>query len=626
MPGISSFALQYTNVDYAAVAASSYDMFITEGDPLNSAFVIPTLTDAQVVTLVAQGRQIIGYVNVSVTDDLRSYWNNSWTSNGGDTGTPTAAAPSWLQGALPLDFTFDGNTDALIVNYWDPAWQQSVIAQAVDLVTRGYTGVFLDDVGRYFQVGAASGNFQLAADRMIDLIGAVHDAITAVNPLAVVVLNSDPYLIVNNSAGGTGDQRLLDSADYHLLENQTTTVADFARSIMPGEPLLLLQSTTPGQLTLEEAWARGILYNSPTLNYDQLGAFAYPATAGADVERGGNVDDRLFGLAGDDTLLGFAANDRLNGDEGNDVLNGGTGADVMTGGTGNDIYFVDQLGDSVTERVGEGVDEVRAAIDYSLGDHAENLRLQGTARVGTGNALDNVILAGGGPATLNGLGGNDTLTGSASGDMLNGGTGDDLIFGRNGNDIINGGDGNDIVRGEVGSDILSSGAGDDSAFGGDGQDAMTGGDGNDILRGEGQNDTLFGDAGADTLQGGDGNDTLYGGAGRDVMSGGLGLDNFWFDEGDFAGLTNTTADRIQDFVQGQDRIRLTDIDANTSVAGDQAFVFIGASAFTNTAGELRYTQSGGVTLLEGDVDGDGAADFAIALSGNIGLLGTDFTL
>ena len=146
------------------------------------------------------------------------------------------------------------------------------------------------------------------------------------------------------------------------------------------------------------------------------------------------------------------------------------------------------------------------------------------------------------------------------------------------------------------------------------------------MRGEAQNDTLYGEAGDDTLQGGDGNDNIYGGAGRDVMSGGLGIDNFWFDEGDFAGLTNGTADRIQDFVQGQDRIRLTDIDANALVAGDQAFVFIGGTAFSNTAGELRYTQSGGVTLVEGDVDGDGAADFAIALTGTIALLGSDFTL
>ncbi len=350
------------------------------------------------------------------------------------------------------------------------------------------------------------------------------------------------------------------------------------------------------------------------------------ATPLDDVLRGTFNGDQIDGLAGNDVLLGFGGNDILIGNDGDDVLDGGAGNDNMMGGLGNDIYLVNSLSDGVTEGVGAGLDEVRATVNYTLGANVENLRLQGQAVIGTGNALDNSMFAGLGPATLYGMDGNDTLYGSGASDQLEGGNGDDLIFGRNGNDTMLGGAGNDTLRGETGSDIMDGGDGNDSLFGGLGQDTLTGGIGNDILRGEDQNDILTGGAGDDTLQGGAGIDNLYGNAGRDVFNGGAGNDNFWFDEGDFSGLTNGTADRIQDFVQGQDRIRLADIDANVNVAGDQRFTFVGTAAFTGTAGELRYVQAGGVTLILGDVDCDGVEDFAIGLTGNINILGSDFTL
>lgn len=81
-------------------------------------------------------------------------------------------------------------------------------------------------------------------------------------------------------------------------------------------------------------------------------------------------------------------------------------------------------------------------------------------------------------------------------------------------------------------------------------------------------------------------------------------DRFLFDEADMAGLTSTTCDRITDFAA--DRIGLTDIDANTATVDiDDAFTFIGTGAFSNVAGQLRYEQVGGNTLITGDVNGDG---------------------
>jgi hypothetical protein len=47
----------------------------------------------------------------------------------------------------------------------------------------------------------------------------------------------------------------------------------------------------------------------------------------------------------------------------------------------------------------------------------------------------------------------------------------------------------------------------------------------------------------------------------------------------------------------------------------------------NGAASLHYVYdaSGNVTIVEGDTDGDGSADFAVGLSGNVSLGRADFT-
>jgi Ca2+-binding RTX toxin-like protein len=153
---------------------------------------------------------------------------------------------------------------------------------------------------------------------------------------------------------------------------------------------------------------------------------------------------------------------------------------------------------------------------------------------------------------------------------------------------------------------------------------ITGTDNANKLYGLDGNDTLHGGIGADYLAGGNGADTLDGGTGRDVTSGGAGNDVFAFADGDFGGATRATADRITDFVSGQDKIDLSAVDANTLVGGDQGFSFVGTAAFSHTAGELHYEQISGSTYVSGDTNGDGIADFMIKLDGLHALTGTDF--
>ncbi|MGH8767284.1 MAG: hypothetical protein ACREVT_03765 [Burkholderiales bacterium] len=85
---------------------------------------------------------------------------------------------------------------------------------------------------------------------------------------------------------------------------------------------------------------------------------------------------------------------------------------------------------------------------------------------------------------------------------------------------------------------------------------------------------------------------------------------------DFQGAGATVADRID----------LADIDANPVTGGDDLFSFLGTGTFNGVAGELRVESGGGSTVIQGDVNGDAAADFEIELTGLHTLAATDFIL
>ena len=89
--------------------------------------------------------------------------------------------------------------------------------------------------------------------------------------------------------------------------------------------------------------------------------------------------------------------------------------------------------------------------------------------------------------------------------------------------------------------------------------------------------------------------------------------------------TTNGIDQITDFESG-DKIDLSGIDADFTIFGNQAFQLIGMAAFSGTAGELRVHEASGDSTLEGDVDGDGAADFTLLLASYQGLVEDDLIL
>jgi Ca2+-binding RTX toxin-like protein len=139
------------------------------------------------------------------------------------------------------------------------------------------------------------------------------------------------------------------------------------------------------------------------------------------------------------------------------------------------------------------------------------------------------------------------------------------------------------------------------------------------------NDLLIGTKGSDKISGLAGNDTLVGGLGKDTLTGDSGADIFKFSAINETGKTSATRDVITDFKHNEgDKMDLSSIDANSKLAGDQAFKFIGSKSFSGSAGEVRFDSVN--KILYGNVNSDKTPDFAIQLNGVKSLVIDDFVL
>jgi hypothetical protein len=284
--------------------------------------------------------------------------------------------------------------------------------------------------------------------------------------------------------------------------------------------------------------------------------------------------------------------------------------------------------------------------------------------------IEGVIDLGGGDDSFTGGNRTEIVVDGAASDIVKLGGGDDFYFSignfnqaEDGVDIIDGGAGFDSINAASAIDSvyinLDSKAHDFSPFlpgvgliagntatgiglsvdsirnfeavvCGAGSDIVYGNATGNLLVGGGGFDTLAGFGGNDVLIGGDGGDALWGGIGRDYLTGGAGVDYFQFAAIAESKVSPAGRDAIMDFESGIDFIDLRPIDANTKAGkADDAFTFIGAANFSKTPGELRIWAPAGMQIVEGDVNGDGKADFSIDVvttAATLQLTASDFLL
>jgi Ca2+-binding RTX toxin-like protein len=196
------------------------------------------------------------------------------------------------------------------------------------------------------------------------------------------------------------------------------------------------------------------------------------------------------------------------GNSGANILDGGIGADTMTGGGGNDQYYVDNLGDVVTELADEGTDTVHSAIGYTLGAHVEHLHLTAAAGAvnGTGNGLNNDIYGNSSINVLTGGDGNDRIDGGGGADTMIGGIGDDQYTVSDAGDVV-------IENANEGTDRVSTTI--SYTLGANIEDLYLLGSSSINGTGNGLDNDIWGNDGANILDGGTGADTMVGGGGSD---------------------------------------------------------------------------------------------------------------
>jgi Ca2+-binding RTX toxin-like protein len=296
------------------------------------------------------------------------------------------------------------------------------------------------------------------------------------------------------------------------------------------------------------------------------------ADDGDDKVYGGDGDDYIYGADGNDKLYGDDDDDYLSGDAGNDIVDGGEGHDIVLGGRGNDTlrggadddYLSDTSGQDKLYG-GSGTD----TLSYQGFEGKIDVTLNGESQ-GVSRQFVQLSLTPGAPKQWF----------EASPDEV---YSIENVIGSNGDDRIEGdGNGNDI----------------------------DGGNGADKIYGRGGNDDIFG---------GMGDDTIVGGGGYDIMQGYGGADNFVFNDGEFTTINidllgNRRIDTIKD-LDWNDTVDFSNIDADTTTAGNQRFHKV-TGGLTGQAAELyiHRTEIGDykdIYLIEGDVDGNGRADFMV---------------
>ena len=430
--------------------------------------------DGNDVVNIASGQ---GFIDGGDGDDI-VYTGTSYDTIKGGAGSDTVSYAHWAAGAfvnLGAQASTDGDSFESIENVEGSDFADDIIGDSGANVLSGGGGndALNGDAGNDTLDGGAgndtmaggTGNDTYYVDSASDSVteasaagnDTVHAAITytlgnnvengildgtsAINLTGNTLANS----LTGNSAanildGGAGSDTLTGSGGVDTFVYRTGGGRDVITDFSAGEAINIYgytaaQSVVQSGLNVVVTLASGntITVNNSTvanvsaaLHFQTSGGGGGGGTPGTITGTSGA--DTLNGTSGNDTINGLGGNDTLSGSGGNDILDGGTGNDTMRGGTGNDIFYVDSTSDVVTELSGQGSDEVRSTVSYTLGSNLEKATALGSGAINlTGNTLANTLTGNSGANIVKGNGGADTIKGGLGNDTLSGGSGADVF-------------------------------------------------------------------------------------------------------------------------------------------------------------------------------------------------------
>jgi hypothetical protein len=410
-------------------------------------------------------------------------------------------------------------------------------------------------------------------------------------------LLADHFIGSTNFTGYAGQYRYFASGGQTFVQVDTNgdAVADETLTIANGQ--FALGETSPGSNVLHMIGVSG--------------------TVGSDT---------LTGTLGDDSIYAQGSNDIINGSQGTDYVDGGNGGgDRLIMGTGNSSLFTAATGARTYIIGADSITDSSGSINTSFA----NVERITFSTYGNGN-FDDVIDASAftstnaSPLTIQLGNGDNQVTGSA---------GDDRVFTGYGSNILDGGAGYDysqvlldattdvtVTITNVGGTLVTDAGGAVNQLTnfeevwvlgvGSGAVTLDASSYTDIpgvflvLVGHDGSDIMIGSAGADffaNITGQvSGNDVYNGNGGADIY------DYTWAAD-------SMNGDTIVDF----DIDDVIDLRFNNHELGGSPVLanhFIGAAAFSGTAGEYRYQIDGTTTVVQVDSDGDTIVDQVLTIA------------
>ena len=363
--------------------------------------------------------------------DLQGYGNadaNTLTGNSGSNFLDGDAGADTMLGGLGNDAYFvDNASDQVIEN----------VGEGNDTVFSTTHFRLSADIDNLILVGGA--DLQGYGNSLVNLIygGSGNDILDGAGGADVMVggLGNDAYIVDNASDfvfenAGEGADTVYSTAHFRLAADLDYLVLQGSADLQGyGNSLSNVLYGNTGNNVLDgaagaDAMVGGLgndaylVDNAGDVVVENAGEGNDTVFASIDYRLGANIDNLVLQEGGAVQAYGNSGVNALFGNSGNNLLNGEGGADAMFGGAGNDVYFVDNVGDLVTEAVGAGNDTVYASVNYALGANVDNLILQDSAVQGTGNSGVNAIFGNSGANTLNGGGGADALIGGAGNDTF----------------------------------------------------------------------------------------------------------------------------------------------------------------------------------------------------------------
>jgi Ca2+-binding RTX toxin-like protein len=352
------------------------------------------------------------------------------------------------------------------------------------------------------------------------------------------------------------------------------------------------------------------------------------------ITNNGMIDGEIHLSAGDDTVtnaakgfighlyLGDGINKVTNsgiigylvgGANADTITNNGDIRDIVTLGAGDDNYTGSKFAEEVTD--GDGSDNIK------LGGGNDIYQAPAGADEESGSDLDGIDFVDGGTGIDTYVvdryssSGGQTVFYDAVYINIDTVVHDETLVSNHGPVAAN------SSTGSTGSDTVK---GFENVTGSYGDDVIYGNAAVNILKGASGSDGLFGYAGNDTLDGGIGADNLVGGLGADKLTGGTGADQFIYLTAAESGPLKAARDTILDFEDGIDKINVSVIDSNTKNGAqfNDDFRYLGENvAFVANdpagpstllgLGSLRVIETASGWTIEGEVNNDGKADFAI---------------